>query len=133
MVSSAGPESDRRGKKTLASPFLFLVLDQVLKCRVKVSLHGAWTESQCAGKMKTNCPFLTPVQYNVSWFQKCLHHKTIFLKTWIGELEHKASIFSPCFYVFSFQYALRKRVWKQAIILHSPLPPLTYCHLKSII
>lgn len=64
MVSSAVLESDRRGKKTLASSFFFffLVLDQVLKCRVKVSLHSAWTESQCAGKMKTNCPSLTPVQ-----------------------------------------------------------------------
>lgn len=47
----------KRGKKVflphnITHFFFVFLLDQVLKHRVEVSLHGAWTESKCAGKIR---------------------------------------------------------------------------------
>ena len=95
------------------SPFFFFsfffLLDQVLKHRVKVSLHGAWTESQCAGKTLKQLSFSYANMINrVSWFHKWLDHKMLFvfafLKAWLGELDYEAFIFSPYLNLFSFQY-----------------------------
>lgn len=99
----------KRGKKvllihksTLFFCYFFFLLDQVLKCRVKVSLHGAWTESQCAGKARKQLFFSSPNKINhVSWFCTCLDCEVLcgfgiffFLKAWLmgnWEINHSYS------------------------------------------